>query len=158
MDLSMRIRSMLHPWQVVGKVPRRAENGRDRCRTRIDCPWSDTISPCSVSSYTDSGQHVKPQAQLSFVIPVYNGSPTIGTVVELILDVYRDLDIEIVLVNDGSHDDSERVCRELRRAHPETLTYVHLARNFGEHNAVLAGLSHSTGDYVAILDDDGQGR
>jgi glycosyltransferase involved in cell wall biosynthesis len=65
---------------------------------------------------------VKPQAQLSFVIPVYNGSPTIGTVVELILDVYRDLDIEIVLVNDGSHDDSERVCRELRRAHPETLT------------------------------------
>ena len=101
---------------------------------------------------------MKPQAQLSFVIPVYNGSPTIGTVVERILDVYRDLDIEIVLVNDGSHDDSERVCRELRRAHPETLTYVHLARNFGEHNAVLAGLSHSTGDYVAILDDDGQGR
>jgi len=30
---------MLHPWQVVGKVPRRAENGRDRCRTRIDCTW-----------------------------------------------------------------------------------------------------------------------
>jgi len=39
MDLSMRIRSMLHPWQAVGKVPRRAENGRDQCRTRIDCTW-----------------------------------------------------------------------------------------------------------------------
>ena len=99
---------------------------------------------------------MKPRAQLSFVIPVYNGSPTIGTVVEQLLEGYRDLDIEIVLVNDGSPDDSERVCRELHRAHPETVTFVHLARNFGEHNAVLAGLRHSTGDYVAILDDDGQ--
>ena len=98
---------------------------------------------------------MKPRAQLSFVIPVYNGSPTIGTVVERIFEVCRDLDIEIVLINDGSLDDSEQVCRELHRAHPETLTFVHLARNFGEHNAVLAGLSHSTGD-VAILDDDGQ--
>ena len=99
---------------------------------------------------------MEPRAQLSFVIPVYNGSPTIGAVVERIVEVYRDLDIEIVLVNDGSPDDSERVCRELHRTHPETVTFVHLARNFGEHNAVMAGLRHSTGDYVAILDDDGQ--
>ncbi len=99
---------------------------------------------------------MKPRAQLSFVIPVYNGSRTIGAVVERILELYPDLRTEIVLVNDGSPDDSERVCRELQRVHPETVTFVHLARNFGEHNAVLAGLNHSNGDHVAILDDDGQ--
>ena len=99
---------------------------------------------------------MKPRAQLSFVIPVYNGSRTIGAVVERILELYPDLRTEIVLVNDGSPDDSEHVCRELQRAHPETVTFVHLARNFGEHNAVLAGLNHSNGDHVAILDDDGQ--
>jgi undecaprenyl-phosphate 4-deoxy-4-formamido-L-arabinose transferase len=61
-----------------------------------------------------------------------------------------------VLVNDGSEDDSEQVCRALAEVHPETVTFVHLARNFGEHNAVLAGLNQAVGRYVAVLDDDGQ--
>jgi undecaprenyl-phosphate 4-deoxy-4-formamido-L-arabinose transferase len=94
--------------------------------------------------------------ELSFVIPVYNGSRTVGAVVERIHDSYRDLDFEVVLVNDGSQDDSERVCRDLHRRWPETVVFAHLARNFGEHNAVLAGMSLSRGAYVAVLDDDGQ--
>lgn len=94
--------------------------------------------------------------ELSFVIPVFNGSGTVAEVVEKIYDLYSDLEIEIILVNDGSHDESERTCAELHDRHPATVTFVHLARNFGEHNAVLAGLNHATGDYVAILDDDGQ--
>ena len=93
---------------------------------------------------------------LSFVIPIYNGATTITRVVTEIRQVFAERPIEIVLVNDGSSDDSERVCRELQEAHPGTLTFVHLARNFGEHGAVLAGLRHATGDLVAILDDDGQ--
>jgi len=60
--------------------------------------------------------------ELSFVVPVFNGAGTIGSVVEQIHHHYESTSYEIVLVNDGSHDDSERVCRELRRAHPETLT------------------------------------
>src|SRR5262249_56225161 len=39
---------------------------------------------------------------------------------------------------------------------PQTVGFVHLSRNFGEHSAVLAGLSHARGQYVAVLDDDGQ--
>jgi len=93
---------------------------------------------------------------LSFVIPVYKGSRTIGPLVRRIHELYSDLAIEVVLVNDGSPDDSERACSELQREYPDTLTFVHLARNFGEHNAVLAGLHHATGEYAAILDDDGQ--
>jgi len=94
--------------------------------------------------------------ELSFVIPVYNGSATIGRVVDRIHELYGDLRYEIVLINDGSQDDSEHVCSDLVRRHPETVTFLHLARNFGEHGAVLAGLNHVRGKFAAILDDDGQ--
>lgn len=98
----------------------------------------------------------RPGVELSFVIPVYNGAATIGDVVERIHESFRDLSLEVVLVDDGSADDSEQVCLGLAEGSPETVRFLHLARNFGEHNAVLAGLNHSRGAYVAILDDDGQ--
>ena len=97
-----------------------------------------------------------PQVELSLVIPVYNGSRSIGAVVDQIHQSFSHLDFEVVLVNDGSTDESEQVCRSLVERHPETVRFVHLARNFGEHNAVLAGLNHASGSYVATLDDDGQ--
>jgi undecaprenyl-phosphate 4-deoxy-4-formamido-L-arabinose transferase len=104
----------------------------------------------------ENPQIVNSQVELSFVIPVYNGSGTVGKVVEDIHEIYADLELEVVLVNDGSHDDSEHTCIALRESHPKSVTFVHLSRNFGEHNAVMAGLNHATGAYVAVLDDDGQ--
>jgi undecaprenyl-phosphate 4-deoxy-4-formamido-L-arabinose transferase len=94
--------------------------------------------------------------ELSFVIPVYNGSATVHTVVDRIRRAFAGREIEIILVNDGSPDDSERVCSALVERYPGLVTFLHLARNFGEHSAVLAGLSHSHGRAVAVLDDDGQ--
>ncbi|MEE2679960.1 MAG: glycosyltransferase family 2 protein [Myxococcota bacterium] len=94
--------------------------------------------------------------ELSFVIPVYNGSHTVADVVERIHECFRDLAIQVVLVNDGSEDDSEATCMALAASHPATVCFVHLARNFGEHNAVMAGLNVAAGRYVAVLDDDGQ--
>jgi len=94
--------------------------------------------------------------ELSFVIPVYNGAVRIGRLVEHIHKVAADLSFEVVLVNDGSADNSESVCAELAQRHPHTVTFVHLSRNFGEHNAVLAGLNHVRGRYIGVLDDDGQ--
>jgi|ETNmetMinimDraft_30_1059905.scaffolds.fasta_scaffold01011_9 undecaprenyl-phosphate 4-deoxy-4-formamido-L-arabinose transferase len=94
--------------------------------------------------------------ELSFVIPVYNGSRTLGDVVDRIHECFRDVAIQVVLVDDGSKDDSEAVCMALAAAHPATVSFVHLARNFGEHNAVMAGLNVASGRYVAVLDDDGQ--
>ena len=101
---------------------------------------------------------VNPQTspELSFVIPVYNGSRTIGQLVERIKALFAASPIEIVLVNDGSEDDSEAVCAELAEKSPGVVTLVQLSRNFGEHNAVLSGLCQATGAYVAVLDDDGQ--
>ncbi|HJY52491.1 MAG TPA: glycosyltransferase, partial [Candidatus Udaeobacter sp.] len=94
--------------------------------------------------------------ELSLVIPVYNGSRTIGPLVEHIQTIFATKPFDIILVNDGSKDESEVVCFELAEKFPQTVTFVHLSRNFGEHSAVLAGLSHARGQSVAVLDDDGQ--
>ncbi len=93
---------------------------------------------------------------ISVVIPVYNGAGTIGPLVERLVDVLSINTLQIVLVNDGSPDKSDEVCRSLHIRYPETITYVKLAKNFGEHNAVMAGLHHTRGDYVVIMDDDFQ--
>lgn len=94
--------------------------------------------------------------EISFVIPVYNGSRSIGALVERIHDTCAERSFEVVLVNDGSPDDSEAVCRRLVEAHPQTVVFVHLARNFGEHSAVLCGLTQARGAFIGILDDDAQ--
>jgi undecaprenyl-phosphate 4-deoxy-4-formamido-L-arabinose transferase len=94
--------------------------------------------------------------ELSLVIPVYNGSRTIGPLVEHIAKIFGSTSFEIVLVNDGSEDDSEMVCAELAKKFPQSVTFVHLSRNFGEHSAVLAGFTQARGRYIAVLDDDGQ--
>ena len=91
---------------------------------------------------------------LSIVIPVYNGAKSVSVLVESLnrLDVPGAL--EIVLVNDGSPDNSLAVCRELCVQAAVALTVVNLARNFGEHNAVMAGLGQARGAYVITMDDD----
>ncbi len=93
---------------------------------------------------------------LSLVIPVYNSGDGLAGLVRRILGVFRGSRLEIVLVNDGSSDASEEVCRALADQYPGLVCLVQLTRNFGEHHAVLAGLQEARGDYVAVLDDDGQ--
>lgn len=93
---------------------------------------------------------------LSIVVPVYNGSASLGRLVEEILATFSHDRIEVLLVNDGSTDDSEAHGRELSARHTGVVRFFQLARNFGEHNAVLAGLTWSRGASVGILDDDGQ--
>jgi glycosyltransferase involved in cell wall biosynthesis len=94
--------------------------------------------------------------KVSIVIPVFNGSQTISNVVKNCLNYLSNYELEIVLVNDGSDDNSESVCKKIVSKHPETVIFANLARNVGEHAAVIAGISQTTGDAVAILDDDGQ--
>lgn len=94
--------------------------------------------------------------ELSFVVPVYRSKFTLPALVEEIHATFLGTSFEVILVNDGSTDGTEQVVRELAARFPQTVCVVQLARNFGEHNAVLAGLRHTVGDYVAILDDDGQ--
>ncbi len=94
--------------------------------------------------------------ELSIVIPVYRGANTISPLIdklgEFLQGRYR---FEVVLVNDGSPDNSAQVCRRLASALP-WVRFVNLSRNFSEHNAVMAGLNHARGEHVVIMDDDFQ--
>ncbi len=94
--------------------------------------------------------------RLSIVIPVFRGQQTIGPLVRELVDTLATGNaLEIVLVNDGSPDRSAEECRRLAEGFAE-VKFLDLSRNFGEHNAVMAGLNHTTGDYVVIMDDDFQ--
>jgi glycosyltransferase involved in cell wall biosynthesis len=91
---------------------------------------------------------------LSIVIPVYNGAESVGELVAALEELRIEGGHEIVLVNDGSPDNSLAVCRSLvARAHVP-ITLVALSRNYGEHNAVMAGLRHARGAHVITMDDD----
>jgi glycosyltransferase involved in cell wall biosynthesis len=91
---------------------------------------------------------------LSVVIPVYNGAGTIGTLVAALEGLPVPGGQEIILVVDGSPDDSLAVCRGLVARAAVPITLVDLARNFGEHNAVMAGLHEARGAHVVTMDDD----
>jgi glycosyltransferase involved in cell wall biosynthesis len=91
---------------------------------------------------------------LSVVIPVYNGALSIRGLVGALEMLQVPGGHEIVLVNAGSDDDSFDVCRSLLTASRVPMTLVNLARNFGEHNAVMAGLRRAQGAHVITMDDD----
>jgi glycosyltransferase involved in cell wall biosynthesis len=91
---------------------------------------------------------------LSIVIPVYNGAGSIGELVAALESLEVPGGHEIVLVNDCSPDDSLAVCRGLLARAKVAMTLVNLSRNFGEHNAVMAGLRHASGAHVITMDDD----
>ena len=93
---------------------------------------------------------------LSVVIPCYNSAATIGPLVAELASLSIEDGLEIVLVNDGSRDDTARACKEIAKSAGVPVTFVDLARNFGEHNAVMAGLRFARGAYVITVDDDGQ--
>ncbi|MFK7989604.1 MAG: glycosyltransferase family 2 protein [Sandaracinaceae bacterium] len=95
-----------------------------------------------------------PTPSLSIVIPVYRGARTVGELVEALGEtLLSDYALEVVLVDDASPDDSAAVCEALARSHP-WVRFVALGRNVGEHNAVLAGLHHTSGEVVVVMDDD----
>ena len=95
---------------------------------------------------------------VSFVIPCYRSAGTISAVVEEInrsMDMLTDYEHEIILVNDCSPDNTFSVLSALALS-DRRITAVDLAKNFGQHAAIMAGLHHSRGDYIVCLDDDGQ--
>jgi glycosyltransferase involved in cell wall biosynthesis len=93
---------------------------------------------------------------LSFVIPLYNSALTIANLVHTIELLAVEGGHEVVLVNDGSADNTRDVCLGLVRSAKIPIVYIEHARNFGEHNAVLTGWRNANGAYVVNLDDDGQ--
>ena len=92
---------------------------------------------------------------LSIVIPVYNSENTLPDLVRQIDARVKDLvpSYEIVAVDDGSGDGSWAKLETLKGEFPR-LRPVRLARNFGQHNALLCGVREATGDAIVTMDDD----
>ena len=88
--------------------------------------------------------------KLSIVVPVYNEAATLAAAVQRILDVPYPCDVEVVVVDDGSIDGTDRVVAEL----PETVVRHQHPVNRGKGAAVRTGVGIATGDYVIICDAD----
>ena len=97
--------------------------------------------------------------KFSFVIPCYRSEKTITTVVEEIKSEMAAKrpgdDYEIVLVNDCSPDNVWSVIEGLAQKEKNVIG-INLAKNFGQHSALMAGYGKCSGEYVVSLDDDGQ--
>lgn len=98
---------------------------------------------------------------LSTVTPVYRGGRYLPELVDALQEVQRDLRarqlpvelLEAIFVDDAAVDDSVSVLRELQQTRP-WIRIVQLSRNFGQHGATAAGILHSSGHWVATLDED----
>jgi len=94
------------------------------------------------------------QPHLSIVIPLYNAAATLPALHREISALSVEGGHELIVVNDGSRDETEAVALKLTRESALPMTLLNLSRNFGEHNAVLAGLRVVSGRYVVTMDDD----
>ncbi|WP_051237561.1 glycosyltransferase family 2 protein [Ottowia thiooxydans] len=93
--------------------------------------------------------------KLSIVVPVYRSEKILHLLAERIDSVFggSNPQMELILVDDRSPDDSWRVIEELSRTYG-FVRGVQLSRNAGQHNAIMAGLSVSVGEIVVLMDDD----
>lgn len=93
---------------------------------------------------------------LSIIVPFLNEERNLNRLYERVSDVARQLpgtEVELVLVDDGSTDDSAAAVRDLPKGEiPVQL--VRLSRNFGSHAALAAGVAHATGDVITFLSAD----
>ncbi len=94
--------------------------------------------------------------KISVVIPCYRSGKSIVNVVDELENCLKNYcDYEVILVNDYSPDNTWQVISEISRNNHK-IKAIDLALNVGQHSAILAGLRYTTGDYVAVIDDDGQ--
>jgi glycosyltransferase involved in cell wall biosynthesis len=93
--------------------------------------------------------------EISVVVPVYNEAQNLKDLVDRIFQVMRAMErsFEVILIDDGSSDESPHLLRTLKPDFPE-LQVIFLRRNFGQSAAMTAGFDHSQGDIVVTMDGD----
>jgi len=94
--------------------------------------------------------------EYSIIVPVYNSEQTLTGLYERTAAVFAQSgkSFEIIFVDDFSQDKSWEILIQLKKLHPDTITAIKLAKNFGQHNAVFCGLEHAQGELIITIDDD----
>jgi undecaprenyl-phosphate 4-deoxy-4-formamido-L-arabinose transferase len=96
----------------------------------------------------------EPIDSVSVVIPVYNSEQGLTQLVNQIFEHLGSIrDLELILIDDRSGDESWTEIKRLAKLHPEILG-LRLLKNYGQHNATLAGVRAATKDFIFTLDDD----
>ncbi len=98
---------------------------------------------------------------LSIIVPCYNEEESIIAFYDEFISVYTssiidynsEIKYELILVNDGSKDNTLKLLKELAFK-DENVKYISFSRNFGKESALYAGLKNSSGDYIAVMDAD----
>lgn len=90
---------------------------------------------------------------ISFVVPLFNTGESLPALIDAFKALQLDLRWEVILVDDGSLDGTPQRAREAVRTLPNA-TLIELARNYGEHAAVIEGLRHANGRVMVTMDDD----
>ena len=93
---------------------------------------------------------------ISIIVPCHNEEemvPIFHKEIAAVSDQLPDATIELIFVNDGSKDDTLAKMKQVA-ALDERVHYLSFSRNFGKEAALVAGLRHATGDYVAVMDAD----
>lgn len=95
---------------------------------------------------------------ISVVLPIYKNEQNLPVTIPYILEkipvVFPNYDVELILVNDGSPDNSWEIMKEFQVKYPEVIKIVKLTRNFGQRAASTCGMTYSSGDAVGIISAD----
>ena len=96
---------------------------------------------------------------LSVVAPIFNEGPIVREFVKQVTEVLTSqaLDYEVILVDDGSTDDSWKYIESAANENKKIVA-LKLSKNFGHHYAITAGLHNSAGQWVVVMDSDLQDR
>src|SRR5262249_5600990 len=132
--------------------PRRA--GADTVRV-MDTDVATASAQPADGPTAASAQPADPAVALSIVATLYRSAPHLDQFYQRSVAAAEQLGrtFEIVLVNDGSPDDSLRVALEIHRRDPR-VRVVDLSRNFGHHRAMMTGLRYARGERIFLIDSD----
>ncbi|MEP7071701.1 MAG: glycosyltransferase family 2 protein [Verrucomicrobiota bacterium] len=98
---------------------------------------------------------MKPPRSISAIVPVYNSQNSLPTLIDRLEPILQQVsnDFEIILVDDGSRDASWEIIDRLAQGN-ERIRGINMMRNYGQHNALLAGIRAARKELVVTLDDD----
>ncbi|MFN8284401.1 MAG: glycosyltransferase family 2 protein [Chitinophagales bacterium] len=91
----------------------------------------------------------------SIIVPVYNSSNTLNELINRICSAMNKYEYEIILVDDGSVDNSWNLLTEIKKSDTKNnIRIIKLAKNYSQQNATMCGLKHAVGDFIVTIDDD----